>query len=573
MNPLISIILIVYNSEKFLTQCLDSLISQTFNQIEIICIDDASTDQSVDIIQHYQNLDDRIRLIQLSQYRGANYARNRALKKAKGDYVAILDGDDFYEKNFLEKLYTQAEKTKADITFCGFNLFDDVLKKSEKIEWDINRKILPKDTPFFITPKLFNLIPSFVWNQLYRREFIQKNHLSFANVRSFTDVYFNKTALLKAERISYVDERLIHYRVNNLDSISHNLTALDGIRTIYAVRKFLEAEGLYEKYQSSFFECCLYEMNRIRNLLEPYRSLLRSFYQKYLIPKLSAGLPVPETFSELKIFDTCSDAFKKFFFYKRDNVFPIIFATDEKNAQLTAVSIESIRGNTNPDYFYDIYILETDLSPATRFNFLQLSNQNVRVTCLNLTDKIDQYVDYQKYCFFIPSLFKGYNKILYLDNMVLVQDDLADLFKVDMGNNIVMGKRAILAPPQKRRYTAKLDLDPDKCISTDVLLWNIPQYRASKLTNDLMKHNENFSQLKPSAQEIINFTWQNQKDELPQKPDIQLLDGTEKVVPDAPLIQYSFRPWSDLSNPLSQNWLRVARKSLYYELIIRDWLK
>ncbi len=255
MKSVVSVILTVYNTEKYLDQCLDSLLSQSLKDIEIICVDDASTDQSVDIIRYYQRLDNRIQLIQLSKNKGANFARNIALKKAQGKYVAILDGDDFFDSTFLEKLYTQAEKTHADITFCGFNTFDDQERKINTILWDINRKILPKNDLFFMTPKLFNILPSFVWNQLYRRYFIQKNHLSFANVASFTDVYFNKTALLQAERISYVDEKLIYYRINNKDSISHNLRVLDGVRTIYSLAEFLNKKGFLERYKSAFFEC------------------------------------------------------------------------------------------------------------------------------------------------------------------------------------------------------------------------------------------------------------------------------------------------------------------------------
>ena len=101
MKPFISVILTVHNTEKYLRSCLDSLLAQCMKNIEIICVDDASEDDSVAIIKEYMQKDNRLELIELKENKGANYARNLALKKATGIYVSVLDADDFFETNFL----------------------------------------------------------------------------------------------------------------------------------------------------------------------------------------------------------------------------------------------------------------------------------------------------------------------------------------------------------------------------------------------------------------------------------------------------------------------------------------
>ena len=124
----ISVIMAIYNVEPYIKQCLDSVCNQTLKEIEIICVDDGSTDNTISIIKDYQKSDPRIHIIsQENQYAGV--ARNHGMKYAKGTYLSFLDADDYYMPEMLEKLYQQAEKQQLEVAICEYNFFDERFNK------------------------------------------------------------------------------------------------------------------------------------------------------------------------------------------------------------------------------------------------------------------------------------------------------------------------------------------------------------------------------------------------------------------------------------------------------------
>lgn len=127
MNPKVSVIIPVYNAEKYLRQCLDSVVNQTLRDIEIICVDDGSPDSSLSLLQKYASGDNRIKILQ-QENSGAGIARNKGLAMASGKYILFLDSDDFFELDLCENLFYQAEKTEADII-----LYDADCYEQEKI--------------------------------------------------------------------------------------------------------------------------------------------------------------------------------------------------------------------------------------------------------------------------------------------------------------------------------------------------------------------------------------------------------------------------------------------------------
>ena len=112
----ISVIVPVYNVENYLIQCLDSIINQTLKDIEIICVDDCSPDNSIEILEEYKNKDNRISIIRHSNNQGLGPARNTGLKHANGEYISFVDSDDYIDKNFLFYLYSTAKKYDSDVT-------------------------------------------------------------------------------------------------------------------------------------------------------------------------------------------------------------------------------------------------------------------------------------------------------------------------------------------------------------------------------------------------------------------------------------------------------------------------
>lgn len=172
----VSVIVPVYNAAKYLPQCLDSICNQTLQNIEIICVDDGSTDNSLEILERYAEKDSRFQLLQ-QKNAGAGVARNTGLNFAQGEYLSFLDADDFFELNMLEKAYLQCEKDGAD--FCVFRAdqYDQENNIYMKIPWTIKRRYLPVQCPFTaetIYPYIFQIFNGWAWDKLYRKEFVKK---------------------------------------------------------------------------------------------------------------------------------------------------------------------------------------------------------------------------------------------------------------------------------------------------------------------------------------------------------------------------------------------------------------
>ena len=126
-EPKVSVIIPVYNVEEYLRECLDSVVNQTLKEIEIICVDDGSTDSSLDILKEYAEKDNRITVMKQANLH-AGVARNAGLSVAKGEYLSFLDSDDFFEKDMLEKMFLKVSSNLSDVIVCSNNLWDD--KKS-----------------------------------------------------------------------------------------------------------------------------------------------------------------------------------------------------------------------------------------------------------------------------------------------------------------------------------------------------------------------------------------------------------------------------------------------------------
>lgn len=223
-NPKVSVIIPVYNAEPYLRQCMDTVINQTLREIEIICVDDGSTDNSADILEEYKKKDSRVSVYkQKNLYAGV--ARNNGLKKATGKYVIFWDSDDFFELDALQKMYERAESVEADIVVCNSIAYDDENKCD--IEWDrsLNPLYMPKKEVFSksdIPEYIFLLCVAWSWDKLFNREFIMKNNLQYGDSRTEEDVQFVFVALAVAEKITTLEDGLIHYRKYNPNSLENS---------------------------------------------------------------------------------------------------------------------------------------------------------------------------------------------------------------------------------------------------------------------------------------------------------------------------------------------------------------
>lgn len=254
--PKVSVIIPVYNVESYLRQCLDSVMNQTLQDIEIICIDDGSTDGSYAILQAYANKDNRIIVLQQLNS-GAGIARNLGMQVAAGEYLSILDADDFFEPDMLERGYLQCEKDCADICVFRSDRFDTHTGKYEAIPWTIKQKYLPANIPFAasdIAPYAFQIFNGWSWDKLYRREFVQRTGLQFQGLRTTNDAYFVFMANVLAGSITIVDEVFAHHRANTGTSLSVTREKSWDCcwQAVIAIRQELIKRDLFSMVEQSF---------------------------------------------------------------------------------------------------------------------------------------------------------------------------------------------------------------------------------------------------------------------------------------------------------------------------------
>ncbi|MBO5345139.1 MAG: glycosyltransferase [Clostridia bacterium] len=221
-KPLVSILIPVYNVEEYLEECLESLVNQTLKDIEIVCVNDGSTDSSLEILKKYEKKDDRIVIVN-KKNGGLPSARNAGLKVAKGKYVGFVDSDDFVALDMFEKMSKQAMKDGSDIVVCGGVPYPN---ENDAPEW--LRKILsPKDIVYKngSLKALFDEpgAQPFLWRNLVKRELIEKNKLFLEeSIILGEDVAFQFKIFSYAKAVSFMSNKFYYYRYSRPNSIMNS---------------------------------------------------------------------------------------------------------------------------------------------------------------------------------------------------------------------------------------------------------------------------------------------------------------------------------------------------------------
>ena len=262
MNPKVSVIIPCYNAEKFIVECLDSVIGQTLADIEIICVDDGSTDSTNSILNDYAKKDNRITVLQQINS-GAGVARNKGLKIAAGEYLAFLDSDDVFEPEMLDKMYKTAQKEDLDIIVCRADRFHNHSKAKESIQWSVREDLLPTKRPFAGVDVDKNFYFTFVWwpwDKLYKRSYINSLGIEFQDLRTTNDLFFVASAVVSAQRIDFIQDVLVHQRIDVKSSLSETREkSWDCFcHALVRVKQYLIDNDLYERFQQDFVNYTLH---------------------------------------------------------------------------------------------------------------------------------------------------------------------------------------------------------------------------------------------------------------------------------------------------------------------------
>lgn len=221
MNPKVSIIIPVYNAANYIRNTLDSVAGQTYKNLEIICVDDGSTDDSLSILEKYSKADSRISIIrQKNKYAGI--ARNNGLAHASGDYVMFLDSDDIFEKNMVSYLVKKATKYDTDIVIYGYWRFITSPRKRRPVRNHYKNGLLCSSHD--IKDSIFQVTRSLPWDKFIRMDFVRKTGLQYQGTKVNNDIFFNRTLVTEAARMLFLGKRFVNYKINNENSLQGKLS-------------------------------------------------------------------------------------------------------------------------------------------------------------------------------------------------------------------------------------------------------------------------------------------------------------------------------------------------------------
>jgi glycosyltransferase involved in cell wall biosynthesis len=264
--PIISVIVPIYKTEKYVSSCLESLINQTLQNIEIICVNDGSPDNSLIICEKYAQNDPRIIIISQTN-QGLSAARNTGLSYARGEYIQFCDSDDYFMPTMCEKMYTVISSMDVDMAMSGIDLvYEDMPPWSDE-----NWFSVPFRGISTINDDLFKTINVYAWNKIFKREFIVKYNIKFPYGLHYEDAAFLFKYLMISRSIYCIDLPLYNYvrRSNSIMSATMNEKsdyAIDHIYVINDIAHFMELNGLFARFERVFIWmilsyirlCCLY---------------------------------------------------------------------------------------------------------------------------------------------------------------------------------------------------------------------------------------------------------------------------------------------------------------------------
>ncbi len=281
----VSVIMPIYNVGKYLRQSLDSVLNQTLKELEVICVNDGSTDDSYEILEEYRSKDKRVKVIH-KENKGTGAARNDGLRLASGECIGFVDPDDFVKPDMYEKLYGIIKEKNVEIAMCMPDGYDEKNKVIKSFPYfvDDNFSSIPENKVFNrydISPFDY---PMCVWNKLYTKELFDRNGIEFIEGLDFEDHSVIFGTLLTAERMYFIREKLYVYRYNREGSILHdnNRRLIDHIEVFDKVEELMRKTDTYKDFRKDFLKY------KVHNILYYYGMIKEEYKEEYYEKMLSS---------------------------------------------------------------------------------------------------------------------------------------------------------------------------------------------------------------------------------------------------------------------------------------------
>ena len=261
----ISVIIPAYNCEKYIDECLNSVLNQTFEDFEIIIVCNKSSDGTLEKIKEYEQTYDKIRLIELDKNYKQGIARNIGIENAKGEYILFVDSDDKVSPDFAEKMYVHIKERNTDIAICNSLCFDSKTGRLSDRDPHFQKFYETYKDDIFcwrdIKEDIYYL-SRVVWNKIYRRSFLTEKKVKFPGEIFFEDLVFGYDVLIKASNISVFDDILVYYRTNNNNSVTSKTdkTLFDYFTVFELIRQIFKNQNLYDEMKYYYLEFTIHTM-------------------------------------------------------------------------------------------------------------------------------------------------------------------------------------------------------------------------------------------------------------------------------------------------------------------------
>ena len=611
----VSVVVPVFNGEATITRCINSVLSQSIENVEVIVVDDCSTDCTGEIVTELVALDSRIIYLRNEVNSSALLSRKRGVNYSSGRYVMFLDADDQLQPNACAEAIKAMEDEGVDV--CQFRtVISESGATPGQISWFnefVNKhpegRVVGNLVDACFVKKSFGFT---LWNKIYRAEVVKVAFSKIPDVQVFKaqDLLIEFFILFYSKSYAFVDRELYIYnygsgitgggQFNELKirvhmsqacvvSIIFDFLSKNGLAEIYdsAVAAIAEdlikdnlatlkkcAQGRLGTYAKQLFSqnwfkeewLCCGATSHIKQL-----ALMRSIFEKFTVDKVFSDI-YKEEFSKVSVLPSSAKN-------SSINPLPIVMATNEKYAPYLSVAVESIKATSR--HLVDIFVFYTSLSLRTIRKLESLSSDQVKVVTVNVSRYICSADLYAKahysvemyYRLVIADIFRGHAKVLYIDCDVVVLGDLRDLFETDVEGYVLGAARNPIHKGMHNYLTQKLMFSPTKYFNSGVLLINVQEFIGLGVKDKCLRFLEDNSDLACPDQDALNVVCEDKVLYLDQKWNYQwhhslIVDGKPLMTPlldyekqeyfeaasNKKLIHFTsnIKPWSHPDLPLSE---------------------
>ena len=603
MQPKVSVVVPIYGVEKYLNQCVDSILAQTLTDIEVILVDDGSKDRCPQIVDEYAKKDKRV--VAIHQPNGG-YGRavNHGIEVATGEYIGIIESDDWIEPTMYEKLYNKIIKYEADVCRCGFSVYDSFKtgEQGQDYVWDEVNEMFRDMPDEVFCPRDYKRIfmyHSAIWCYLYKSELI-KNIPIIENARSYQDFPFMFEVLAVVNKMIIVKEVLHHYRMEAAQG-SSSTTKSEKAMQMMEMTNFtlinLMKKNLFEGIEKEFYQHSL-----LANLFF-YNNTPRDFQLEYATRILEFEKNIPS-----QILDDLPEHIKNWLNnitlllteknckLDADDIY-VSFSSDDNYCDIMGIALQSMIDHMNPKLNYHVYILDDNISVDKKSLIYRMGMlfENLFIHFIDVHECkekienvfVDRYLSIATYYrFFLPELLPDIDKILYLDSDIIINEDIANLYHIDIAQNVIGGCLDFAVRDcnaeifeKCHKILSSLDYkDFSNYINAGVILFNLKKMRELNITQTLLTTALSTSFVFHD-QDVINLVCEG---------DIKILDGKWNFVTHLSLEIYPYvvqqnaythiatnnigiihyagssKPWMNLKGLLYGNWWNVASRSLFF---------